>query len=37
MISNPNGAVLRDKENEYLKNLDEMTSEIPVIDIVKDE
>ena len=31
MISNPKGAVLREKESEYLKNLDEMTSEIPVI------
>ena len=33
MISNPNGAVLREKETEYIKNLDEMTSEIPVIDM----
>ena len=33
MITNPNGAVLREKESEYQKNLDEMTTEIPVISI----
>ena len=31
MISNPNGAVLREKESEYQKNLDNMTEEIPII------
>jgi hypothetical protein len=33
MISNPDGAVIREKESEYQKNLDNMTSEIPVLDI----
>ena len=33
MITNPNGAVIREKESEYQKNLDNMTSEIPVINI----
>ena len=33
MISNPDGAVIREKESEYQKNLDSMTSEIPVINI----
>ena len=37
MISNPNGAILREKETEYVKNLDEMTSEIPVINIEKND
>ena len=36
MISNPDGAVIRDKESEYQKNLDDMTSEIPVINIEGD-
>jgi len=31
MISNPDGAVIREKESEYQKNLDDMTSEIPII------
>ena len=31
MISNPDGAVIREKESEYQKNLDNMTSEIPII------
>ena len=30
MISNPNGAVIREKESEYQKNLDNLTGEIPV-------
>ena len=33
MIANPDGAVIREKESEYQKNLDNMTSEIPVINI----
>jgi hypothetical protein len=33
MITNPNGAVIREVESEYLKNIDNMTSEIPVVDI----
>ena len=35
MITNPNGAVIREKESEYQKNLDSMTSEIPIIKIDK--
>jgi hypothetical protein len=31
MISNPEGDVIREKESEYKKNLDSMTSEIPII------
>ena len=31
MITNPNGAVIREKESEYQKNLDNLTGEIPVI------
>ena len=31
MISNPNGAVLREKESEYQKNLDNLTEEIPIV------
>ena len=33
MISNPDGAVIREKESQYQKNLDDMTSEIPIIDL----
>ena len=33
MISNPDGAVIREKESEYEKNLDNLTSEIPIINI----
>jgi len=33
MISNPDGAVIREKESEYQKNLDNLTSEIPIIDL----
>ena len=33
MISNPDGSVIREKESEYQKNLDNMTSEIPIINI----
>ena len=33
IISNPNGAVLREKELEYQKDLDNITTEIPIIDI----
>jgi hypothetical protein len=33
MISNPDGAVIREKESEYQKNLDNLTSEIPIINI----
>jgi hypothetical protein len=36
MISNPEGAIIRDKESEYQKNMDDMTSEIPVINIEGD-
>jgi len=31
MITNPNGAVIREKESEYQKNLDSLTGELPVI------
>ena len=31
MITNPNGAVIREKESEYQKNLDNLTGEIPVL------
>jgi 8-oxo-dGTP diphosphatase len=31
MITNPNGAVIREKESEYQKSLDNLTGEIPVI------
>ena len=31
MITNPNGAVIRELESEYQKNIDNMTSEIPII------
>ena len=31
MITNPNGAVIREKESEYQKNLDNLTGEIPII------
>ena len=31
MITNPNGAVIREKESEYQKNLDNLTGEIPVV------
>jgi len=31
MISNPNGAIVREKESEYQKNLDNLTGEIPII------
>jgi len=33
MISNPDGAVIREKESEYQKNLDNMTSEIPIVNL----
>ena len=33
MIANPDGAVIREKESEYEKNLDNLTSEIPIINI----
>ena len=33
MITNPKGSVLREKETEYQKNLDNMTSEIPIIQL----
>ena len=32
IISNPNGAVLREKESEYQKDLDNITTEIPIIE-----
>tara|TARA_B100000401_G_scaffold7588_1_gene4927 strand:- start:5 stop:760 length:756 start_codon:yes stop_codon:yes gene_type:complete len=31
MISNPNGAVIREKESEYQRNLDNLTGEIPIV------
>jgi len=31
MISNPDGAVIREKESEYQRNLDSLTGEIPII------
>ena len=31
MITNPNGAVIREKESEYQRNLDNLTGEIPII------
>lgn len=31
MISNPNGAVIREKESEYQRNLDSLTGEVPVV------
>ncbi len=31
MITNPNGGVLRERESEYLKNLDNLTGEIPIV------
>ena len=31
MITNPNGAVIREKESEYQKELDNLTGEIPII------
>jgi len=31
MITNPNGSVIREKESEYQKNLDNLTEEIPII------
>lgn len=33
MISNPEGAVIREKDSEYQRNLDHMTSEIPIINL----
>ena len=33
MITNPNGAVIREKESEYQKNLDNLTEEIPVVNL----
>ena len=36
MISNPNGAVIREKDSEYQRNLDNMTSELPVINTETD-
>jgi len=35
MITNPNGAVIREKESEYQRNLDNLTEEIPVIKPIK--
>jgi hypothetical protein len=32
MITNPKGSVIREKESEYEKKLDNMTEEIPIID-----
>ena len=32
IISNPNGGVLREKESEYQKDLDNITTEIPIIE-----
>ena len=37
IISNPNGAVLREKESEYQKDLDNITTEIPVIKLEETE
>ena len=31
MITNPNGSVIREKESEYQKNLDNLTGEIPIV------
>ena len=31
MISNPDGAVIREKESEYQMNLDNLTGEIPIV------
>jgi 8-oxo-dGTP diphosphatase len=31
MITNPNGAVIREKESEYQKDLDNLTGEIPIV------
>jgi len=31
MITNPSGAVIREKESEYQKNLDNLTEEIPIV------
>jgi len=31
MITNPNGAVIREKESEYQKNVDSLTGEIQII------
>ena len=36
MIINPNGAVIREKESEYQRNLDNLTGEIPIIKTGKD-
>jgi 8-oxo-dGTP diphosphatase len=33
MITNPNGAVIREKESEYQRNLDNLTGEIPVVNL----
>ena len=33
IISNPNGGVLREKESEYQKDLDNITTEIPILNI----
>ena len=35
MITNPNGAVIREKESEYQKELDNLTGEIPIINTKK--
>ena len=37
IISNPNGGVLREKESEYQKDLDNITTEIPVIKLEETE
>jgi hypothetical protein len=31
MITNPNGAVIREKESQYQKELDNLTGEIPIV------
>ena len=37
IISNPNGGVLREKESEYQKDLDNITTEIPVVKLDETE
>ena len=32
MITNPNGSVIREKESEYQKSLDNLTGEVPIVD-----
>ena len=31
MISNPEGSIIREKESEYQKELDNLTGEIPIV------